>query len=45
MRYMMFVATDSEPDTDPSDGTPIETWVADADANGRNSIRPPRAIG
>lgn len=35
MKYMMFVATDAEPDTDPTEGTRIETWVADADAKGQ----------
>lgn len=33
MKYMMFVRTDSEPDTDLTDD--VETWVADNDARGR----------
>src|SRR5687767_15149580 len=33
MKYMMFVCTDSEPDTDLTDD--VETWVADNDARGR----------
>jgi hypothetical protein len=35
MKYMMFVCTDTEPDTDKSDEPDIETWVADNDARGR----------
>lgn len=33
MRYMMFVCTDSEPDTDLSDD--VDTWVEDNVARGR----------
>ncbi|MEU5908778.1 YciI family protein [Micromonospora sp. NPDC047467] len=32
---MMFVCTDSEPDTDPTDLPDVEKWVADNDARGR----------
>jgi hypothetical protein len=35
MKYMMFVCTDPEPDTDPSDRPDINTWVAENDAAGR----------
>src|ERR671929_1464688 len=35
MKYMMFVCTDTEPDTDRSDEPDIEVWVADNDARGR----------
>ena len=35
MKYMMFVCTDTEPDTDPSDEPDIEVWVAENDAHGR----------
>src|SRR6266581_4522694 len=35
MKYMMFVCTDTEPDTDKSDEPDIEVWVADNDAQGR----------
>ncbi|MEU5914885.1 YciI family protein [Micromonospora sp. NPDC047527] len=35
MKYMMFVCTDSEPDTDPTDLPDVEKWVADNDARGR----------
>ena len=35
MRYMMFVCTDTEPDTDPSPEPDIEAWVAENDAKGR----------
>ncbi|WP_442930277.1 YciI family protein [Micromonospora sp. LH3U1] len=32
---MMFVCTDSEPDTDPTDVPDIDKWVAENDARGR----------
>jgi hypothetical protein len=35
MKYMMFVCTDPEPDTDPADEPDIEAWVTDNDARGR----------
>ncbi|MGK5673871.1 YciI family protein [Micromonospora sp. URMC 106] len=35
MKYLMFVCTDSEPDTDRTDWPDIEAWVAENDARGR----------
>jgi hypothetical protein len=35
MKYMMFVCTDTEPDTDKTDEPDIEVWVAENDARGR----------
>jgi hypothetical protein len=35
MKYMMFVCTDTEPDTDPAAQPDIEAWVAENDARGR----------
>jgi len=35
MKYMMFVCTDTEPETDESAIPDIERWVAENDANGR----------
>ena len=35
MKYMMFVCTDTEPETDLSQVPDIETWVAENDAAGR----------
>jgi hypothetical protein len=35
MKYMMFVCTDSEPDTDRTAEPDIEVWVAENDAAGR----------
>jgi hypothetical protein len=35
MRYLMFVCTDPEPDTDPAPEPDIEAWVADNDGAGR----------
>jgi len=35
MKYMMFVCTDTEPETDESQIPDIEAWVADNDAAGR----------
>ncbi|MEU4238646.1 YciI family protein [Actinoplanes sp. NPDC026619] len=45
MKYMMFVCTDTEPETDESAAPDIEVWVAENDANGRrvtgNQLVPP----
>ncbi|MFI7603386.1 YciI family protein [Actinoplanes sp. NPDC049681] len=35
MKYMMFVCTDTEPETDESQVPDIEQWVAENDAAGR----------
>jgi hypothetical protein len=35
MKYLMFVCTDPEPDTDGSDMPDINDWVAENDATGR----------
>ncbi|MGN9776411.1 YciI family protein [Micromonospora sp. H33] len=35
MKYLMFVCTDTEPDTDRSDWPDVEAWVAENDARGR----------
>jgi hypothetical protein len=35
MKYMMFVCSDSEPDTDPAPEPDIHAWVAENDAAGR----------
>jgi hypothetical protein len=35
MKYMMFVCTDTEPETDESQVPDIHTWVAENDAKGR----------
>jgi hypothetical protein len=35
MKYMMFVCTDTEPDTDQTNEPDIEEWVAEHDAAGR----------
>lgn len=35
MRYLMFVCSDPEPDTDPSPEPDINVWVAENDAAGR----------
>jgi hypothetical protein len=35
MKYMMFVCTDTEPETDESRIPDVEKWVADNDASGR----------
>jgi hypothetical protein len=47
MKYMMFVCTDTEPDTDPTPEPDIEAWVADNDARGRrldgDVLSPPSA--
>jgi hypothetical protein len=47
MKYMMFVCTDTEPETDESRVPDIEAWVSDNDAAGRrvtgNVLAPPSA--
>jgi hypothetical protein len=35
MKYMMFVCSDSEPDTDPAPEPDVDAWVADNDGAGR----------
>ncbi len=35
MKYMMFVCTDTEPDTDKADEPDVDEWVASNDARGR----------
>ncbi|MFG2101612.1 YciI family protein [Micromonospora echinaurantiaca] len=35
MKYMMFVCSDTEPDTDRENWPDIEAWVAENDARGR----------
>ena len=47
MKYLMFVCTDSEPETDETGIPDIEAWVAENDAAGRrvtgNQLSPPSA--
>ena len=47
MKYMMFVCSDTEPETDESRVPDIEVWVADNDTAGRritgNLLAPPTA--
>ena len=47
MKYMMFVCSDTEPETDESRVPDIDVWVAENDANGRrvtgNVLAPPSA--
>ncbi|WP_250002459.1 YciI family protein [Actinoplanes sp. M2I2] len=47
MKYMMFVCTDTEPETDESRVPDIDVWVAENDAAGRrvegNVLAPPTA--
>ena len=38
MKYMMFVCTDTEPETDSGSIPDIEEWVADNDARGRRVL-------
>jgi hypothetical protein len=38
MRYMMFVCTDTEPETDETVLPDIEEWVAENDARGRRVL-------
>ncbi|MEU4712244.1 YciI family protein [Micromonospora purpureochromogenes] len=44
---MMFVCTDTEPDTDPSAAPDIDQWVAERDASGQrlvgDALAPPSA--
>jgi hypothetical protein len=35
MKYLMFVCTDTEPDTDTANEPDIDEWVAEHDATGR----------
>jgi hypothetical protein len=35
VKYLMFVCTDGEPDTDPAPEPDIDVWVAENDAAGR----------
>ena len=35
MKYLMFVCTDTEPDTDPAPEPDIDVWVAEHDGAGR----------
>ncbi|RGC67712.1 YCII-related domain protein [Micromonospora sp. MW-13] len=35
MKFMMFVCTDAEPDTDPTAQPDIDAWVAENDGRGR----------
>jgi hypothetical protein len=35
MKYMMFVCTDTQPDTDTADEPDIHVWVSENDARGR----------
>lgn len=35
MKYLMFVATDPEPDCSPEPHTDIETWFADVESRGK----------
>ena len=47
MRYLMFVCTDTEPDTDKSPEPDIDVWVVENDDRGRrldgNELAPPSA--
>ena len=47
MKYMMFVCTDTEPDTDKAAEPDIELWVAENDTRGRrldgNALAPKSA--
>jgi hypothetical protein len=38
MKYMMFVCTDTEPETDESIIPDVDAWVAENDANGRRVV-------
>jgi hypothetical protein len=38
MKYMMFVCSDGEPDTDPAPEPDIEAWVDEHDAAGRRVL-------
>jgi hypothetical protein len=45
MEYMLFIATDAEPETDTGSGTTIEEWVAEGERRGirkqGDQLRPP----
>ncbi|WP_446212846.1 YciI family protein [Micromonospora sp. IBSANI012] len=47
MKFMMFVCTDTEPDTDPNAAPDIDQWVAERDASGQrlvgDALAPPSA--
>lgn len=47
MKYMMFVCTDTQPDTDPAPEPDINVWVAENDSRGRrlqgDAFAPPSA--
>ena len=47
MKYLMFVCSDPEPDTDPAPEPDIEAWVEENDAAGRRvrgaALAPPSA--
>ena len=47
MKYMMFVCSDPEPDTDPAPVPDVEAWVDENDAAGRRlrgaALAPPSA--
>ncbi|SCL20101.1 Uncharacterized conserved protein [Micromonospora rhizosphaerae] len=47
MKYMMFVCTDTEPDTDPTAAPDIDDWVSERDARGQrltgDALAPPSA--
>jgi hypothetical protein len=47
MKYMMFVCSDPEPDTDPAPEPDVEAWVDENDAAGRRlrgaALAPPSA--
>jgi hypothetical protein len=38
VKYLMFVCTDTEPDTDPSPEPDIDRWVSDNDTAGRRLV-------
>lgn len=38
MRFMMFVASDDQPDTDPAEGPDIDTWVDGTDGRGQRVL-------
>ncbi|HEY0637509.1 MAG TPA: YciI family protein [Pseudonocardiaceae bacterium] len=47
MKYMMFVCTDTEPDTDAAELPDVDAWVSENDARGRrldgDALAPPSA--
>ncbi len=45
MKYMMFVATDTEPDTSNDPEPDIEEWVTDLDSRGTATARRAAATG